>query len=68
MPETGSISVQVCPYFVMAGLRPGHPGATRGLGLMEKINDDRTTPLLPFEKVGPTKRVRSSWLRRSFGR
>jgi hypothetical protein len=52
----------------MAGLRPGHPGAIKGLDLMEKINADRTPPLVPFEKVGPTKRVRSSWLRRSFGR
>ena len=26
------------------------------------------TPLVPFEKVGLTKRMRSNWLRRSFGR
>jgi hypothetical protein len=36
--------------------------------LVEKINTVRATPLVPFEKVGLTKRVRSSWLRRSFGR
>jgi len=39
-----------------------------GLELVEKINTGRTTPLVPFEKVGLTKRVRSSWLRRSFER
>ena len=39
-----------------------------GLELVEKINTGRATPLVPFEKVGLTKRVRSSWLRRSFGR
>jgi hypothetical protein len=38
------------------------------LELVEKINTDRVTPLVPFERVGLTKRVRSSWLRRSFGR
>ena len=38
------------------------------LDLVEKINSGRATPLVPFEKVGLTKRVRSSWLRRSFGR
>jgi len=39
-----------------------------GLDLVERINTSRTTPLVPFEKVGSTKRVRSTWLRRSFGR
>jgi hypothetical protein len=39
-----------------------------GLELVEKIHTGRATPLVPFEKVGLTKRVRSSWLRRSFGR
>ena len=39
-----------------------------GLDLVEKINGNRKTPLLPFDKVGQTKSVRSSWLRRSFGR
>jgi hypothetical protein len=39
-----------------------------GLELVEKINTGRATPLVPFEKVRLTKRVRSSWLRRSFGR
>ena len=38
------------------------------LELVEKINTSRATPLVPFERVGLTKRVRSSWLRRSFGR
>ena len=38
------------------------------LELVEKINSSRATPLVPFEKVGLTKKVRSSWLRRSFGR
>jgi hypothetical protein len=42
---------------VMAGLRPGHPGAIKGLDLADKINADRTTPLVLFEKVGLTKRV-----------
>jgi hypothetical protein len=41
------------------------PGA---LELVEKINATRTTPLVPFEKVGLMKKVRSTWLRRSFGR
>jgi len=39
-----------------------------GLDLVEKINSTRRTPMLPFEKVGLTKKVRSTWLRRSFGR
>jgi hypothetical protein len=39
-----------------------------GIELVEQINSTRATPLVPFEKVGLTKRVRSSWLRRSFGR
>jgi hypothetical protein len=38
------------------------------LDLAEKINSSRTTPLVPFEKVGLTRSVRSRWLRRSFGR
>lgn len=38
------------------------------LELVEKINTGRVTPMVPFERVGLTKRVRSSWLRRSFGR
>ena len=38
------------------------------LELVEKINATRKTPLVPFEKVGLTRRVRSTWLRRSFGR
>jgi hypothetical protein len=37
------------------------------LDLVEMINATRKTPLVPFEKVGLTKRVRSTWLRRSFG-
>jgi len=39
-----------------------------GIELVERINSTRATPLVPFEKVGLTNRVRSSWLRRSFGR
>jgi len=39
-----------------------------GLELVEKINTSRATRLVPFEKVGLTRRVRSTWLRRSFGR
>jgi hypothetical protein len=38
------------------------------LELVETINTGRVTPMVPFERVGLTKRVRSSWLRRSFGR
>jgi hypothetical protein len=38
------------------------------LDLVEQINSSRASPMVPFEKVGLTKRVRSSWLRRSFGR
>jgi hypothetical protein len=38
-----------------------------GLDLVEQINALRKTPMLPFEKVGLTRRVRSTWLRRSFG-
>lgn len=38
-----------------------------GLDLVEQINAVRKTPMVPFEKVGLTKRVRSTWLRRSFG-
>lgn len=37
------------------------------LDLLEQINAMRKTPMLPYEKVGLTKRVRSTWLRRSFG-
>ncbi len=39
-----------------------------GIELVEQINSTRATPLVPFEKVGLTERVRSSWLHRSFGR
>jgi len=44
-----------------------------GIDLVEQINANRKTPLVPFEllvpfeKVGLTAKVRSSWLRRSFG-
>ena len=38
-----------------------------GLDLVAQINATRKSPLLPFEKVGMTKRVRATWLRRSFG-
>ena len=36
------------------------------LDLVEQINATRKTPMLPFEKVALTKKVRSTWLRRSF--
>lgn len=39
-----------------------------GLELVEQINATRKTPMIPFEKTGLTKKVRSTWLRRSFGR
>jgi len=38
-----------------------------GLDLVEQINANRKTPMLPFERAGITKKVRSTWLRRSFG-
>jgi hypothetical protein len=38
-----------------------------GLDLVEQINANRKTPMMPFEKVGLTAKVRSAWLRRSFG-
>ena len=37
------------------------------LDLVEQINSSRKTPMVPFEKVSLTKKVRSTWLRRSFG-
>ena len=37
-----------------------------GLGLVEQINQSRKTPMVPFEKAGLTKKIRSTWLRRSF--
>lgn len=37
------------------------------LDLVDQINSTRKTPMVPFEKVGLTKKVRSTWLRRSFG-
>lgn len=39
-----------------------------GLELVEAINAARKTPMVPFERQGLTKKVRSTWLRRSFGR
>lgn len=39
-----------------------------GLELVERINSSRATPLVPFERVGLTRRIRSNWLRRSFRR
>jgi hypothetical protein len=38
-----------------------------GLDLVERINSTRKTPMVPFEKVGLTRKLRSTWLRRSFG-
>ena len=37
-----------------------------GLDLVEQINASRRTPMVPFEKQGLTKKIRSTWLRRSF--
>jgi hypothetical protein len=37
------------------------------LDLVERINSTRKTAMIPFEKVGLTGKVRSTWLRRSFG-
>ena len=37
------------------------------LDLIEQINATRKTPMIPFEKTGLTKKIRSTWLRRSFG-
>ena len=36
------------------------------LDLVERINASRKTPMHPFERAGLTKKVRSTWLRRSF--
>ncbi len=36
------------------------------LDLVEQINSTRKTPMTPFEKIGLTKKIRSTWLRRSF--
>jgi len=37
-----------------------------GLDLVERINAGRKSPMIPFEKVALTKKIRSTWLRRSF--
>jgi hypothetical protein len=37
------------------------------LDLVEQINSTRKTTMIPFEKVALTRKVRSTWLRRSFG-
>ncbi len=37
-----------------------------GLDLVEQINQSRKTSMVPFEKAGLTKKIRSTWLRRSF--
>jgi hypothetical protein len=36
-----------------------------GLDLVAQINSTRRTPMTPFEKAGLTRKVRSTWLRRS---
>lgn len=36
--------------------------------LIETINSTRKTPMVPFEKAGLTKKIKSTWLRRSFAR
>jgi hypothetical protein len=38
------------------------------IDLVAEINATRKTPMVPFEKTGLTAKVRSTWLRRSFGR
>jgi hypothetical protein len=38
------------------------------LELVDLINSTRKTPMIPYEKVGVTKKMQSVWLRRSFGR
>ena len=35
------------------------------LDFIEQINSTRRTPMTPYEKVGLTRKVRSTWLRRS---
>lgn len=37
-----------------------------GLDLVAQINATRKTPMVPFEKIALTKKIRSTWLRRSF--
>jgi hypothetical protein len=37
-----------------------------GLDLLEQINSTRKTPMVPFEKTGLTRKIRSTWLKRSF--
>ena len=37
-----------------------------GLDLVAQINSTRKTPMIPFEKAGLTKKIRSTWLRRNF--
>jgi hypothetical protein len=37
-----------------------------GLDIVAEINSTRKTPMTPFEKVGLSRKVRSTWLRRSF--
>lgn len=38
------------------------------LDLVERINASRKTPMVPFEKVALTKKIRLTWLRRSLPR
>jgi len=45
-----------------AGLLP------EALELIEQINSTRKTAMVPFEKTALTKKVRSTWMRRTFGR
>lgn len=37
-----------------------------GLDLVDRINSTRTTPMRPLEKAALTKKIRSTWLRKSF--
>jgi hypothetical protein len=36
--------------------------------LMKAINEERKTPLDPYERPGQTKRIRSHWLSKKGGR
>jgi hypothetical protein len=38
---------------------------TDGAKVLEDINAQRKSPMLPLERPGPTRRVRSQWIRRS---
>jgi hypothetical protein len=39
-----------------------------GAEMMKAINEERKTPLDPYERPGQTKRIRSRWLNKKGGR